>query len=151
MQNAHDILDQDKPLTLQQRLDALRQQARAAHQKGMSLVEVLIVLTIMASIAGVVGVFALNALEDANIKEAGIEVKNLSSMVEQYMLKGSPPKLPDTLEDLTQGRNPVTKKVPQDPWGSDYIYRKTGGRQFEIFSAGPDGQEGTEDDITADQ
>ena len=84
-------------------------------------------------------------------REAEIEVKNLSSMVEQYMLKGSPPKLPDTLEDLTQGRNPVTKKVPQDPWGSDYIYRKTGGRQFEIFSAGPDGQEGTEDDITADQ
>lgn len=37
-----------------------------------------------------------------------------------------------------------------DPWGKPYVYRKTGPRSFEIFSAGPDGQEGTADDVRAD-
>ncbi len=137
----------DERLTLKQKLQALQQQAQNAGNKGMSLVEVLIVLTIMASIAGVVGVFALGALEESQIKEGNIEVDNLSGMVEQYMLTSSPPKLPETLEQLTEGRNPITKKVPQDPWGNEYIYRKTGNRDFELFSAGPDGQEGTEDDV----
>lgn len=34
-----------------------------------------------------------------------------------------------------------------DPWGKPYVYRKTGPRTFEIFSAGPDGQENTADDV----
>ena len=116
----------------------------------MSLVEVLIVLTIMASIAGVVGFFAVGALEESQIREAKIEVGNLDQMIQQYMIMGSPPKLPEQLEDLTKGRNPVTKKVPDDPWGKPYVYRKSGSREYELFSAGPDGQEGTEDDIRMD-
>jgi general secretion pathway protein G len=149
----HTITPEETPqkLTLAERLEAARRQLAAGHNKGMSLVEVLIVLTIMASIAGVVGVFALGALEESQIKEANIEVGNLSSMVEQYMLKGSPPKLPETLDQLAEGRNPITKKVPQDPWGNDYVYRKTGSRDFELFSVGPDGQEGTEDDVRPDE
>lgn len=145
----HVIPTEETPakLTLNQRLEAARRQLAAGHNKGMSLVEVLIVLTIMASIAGVVGVFALGALEESQIKEAKIETGNLSSMVEQYMLKGTPPKLPDTLEQLQEGRNPITKKVPQDPWGNDYIYRRLGKRQFEVFSKGPDGEAHTYDDI----
>lgn len=130
------------------RREELMRALRATHNKGMSLVEVLIVLTIMASIAGVVGVFALGALEESQLKKASVEVGNLSQMVEQYMITSSPPRLPESLEDLTQGRNPITKKLPLDPWGNPYIYRKSGGRDYEVLCAGPDGQEGTEDDIT---
>ena len=133
-----------------ERFKAFKRELERQHNRGMSLVEVLIVLTIMASIAGVVGVFALGALDDAQIKEANVEVGTISRLIEQYMLKGSPPRLPESLEDLTQGRNPVTKSIPKDPWGNDYVYRKTGGRQFELFSVGEDGQEGTEDDIMAE-
>ena len=113
----------------------------------------MLALALMIAISSVGAFFHFVVFDhgcDTSFKDAGIECKNLSSMVEQYMLKGSHSKLPDTLEDLTQGRNPITKKIPQDPWGTDYIYRKTGDRQFEIFSAGPDGEAGTEDDITAE-
>jgi general secretion pathway protein G len=135
--------------TLMQRLSEARQALQKSARRGMSLVEVLIVLTIMASIAGVVGVYAVGALVEANIKEAKIEAGNLDRMVEQYVLMQSPPKAPETLAQLTEGKPPVAKKLPQDPWGGEYIYRKTGNREWEIVSAGPDGLEGTEDDIRA--
>ena len=132
---------------LAQTLAAAREAFGKNARRGMSLVEVLIVLTIMASIAGVVGVYAVGALEESNVKEATIEVGNLDKMVEQYTLTQSPSKAPETLAQLTQDPPPIAKKIPQDPWGNDYIYRKTGNLEWEILSAGPDGSEGTEDDI----
>lgn len=122
-------------------------QLALANSKGMTLVEVLIVLTIMASIMGVVGVFVTGALDRSNVKEAQIEIRSLESMVNQYMLSASPRRLPDTLDDLTKGPAPVTKSVKPDPWGTEYVYKKINNREFEIISAGPDGSEGTDDDV----
>jgi hypothetical protein len=36
-----------------------------------------------------------------------------------------------------------------DPWGERYWYRRLGQRDFEIRSAGPDGEFETEDDIVS--
>jgi general secretion pathway protein G len=45
---------------------------------------------------------------------------------------------------------PTMDKLPVDPWGHGYIYRSPGknGEPFDLLSAGPDGKEGTADDIT---
>lgn len=118
-----------------------------ANTRGMTIVELMIVLTIIASIMGVVGFFAFGAINNAGIKEAQIEIKQLSNMVETYYLASSPRSLPSNLDDLAEGSNKLTEKVPKDPWGNDYIYTKTGNREFEIHSAGPDGIEGNEDDV----
>ncbi len=48
--------------------------------------------------------------------------------------------LPSSLEE-------VFGRVPQDPWGHPIIYRKEGAG-FQLISTGPDGLEGTEDDIS---
>ena len=41
------------------------------------------------------------------------------------------------------------KRVPMDPWGNPIIYRRNGEEgPIEIISCGPDGEEGTKDDIT---
>ena len=84
-------------------------------------------------------------------RETRIEAGNLDKMVQQYMLMQSPPKAPETLAQLTMGDMPVTKKVPQDPWGNDYNYRRMSDREWEIFSCGPDGEPDTEDDILAER
>ena len=118
-----------------------------ANARGMTLVEVLIVLTIMASIMGVVGVFVVGAIDRANVKEAQIEIKNLEGLCNSYMLSSTPRALPESLEDLTKGPAPLTKKVPKDPWGNDYLYNKVSNMEFTISSAGADGKEGTEDDV----
>lgn len=126
--------------------------ARAlANAQGMTIVELMIVLTIIASIMGVVGFFVFGALDRANIQEARIEANQLSNMVDAYYLSSSPRSLPGSLEDLAKGPSPLTEKVPKDPWGNDYIYKKASNREFEIYSAGPDGSEGTEDDVHAEE
>lgn len=118
-----------------------------ASSNGMTIVELMIVLTIIASIMGVVGFFVFGALDTASNKEAKIEIAQLSNMVDAYYLAASPRKLPDSLEDLTKGPAPLTEEVPKDPWGNDYIFKKSSNREYEIYSAGADGQEGTEDDV----
>ena len=118
-----------------------------AEQRGMTIVELMIVLTIIASIMGVVGVYVFGALDKANIQEAKIQINKLSGQVEQYYLSSSPRQFPNNLEDLAAGPTPIVKKVDKDPWGNDFIYKKISNREFEIYSMGPDGSEGTEDDV----
>jgi len=130
--------------SIKQRIDAKHALANA---KGMTIVELMIVLTIIASIMGVVGFYVFGALDKANIKNAEIEIKQLNNLVEAYYLSASPRGFPNQLEDLTEGPSPLTKEIPKDPWGADYVYRKVSNREFTIISPGPDGIEGNEDDI----
>jgi general secretion pathway protein G len=125
--------------------------ARAADllqsQRGMTLVEIMIVVTIMASIMGVVGFFVFGALKEANMKQASIQISNYEQLVETYYLTTDPHVLPDSLEDLATKKR-LAEEIKPDPWGQPYVYRKTGSREFEILSVGPDGTQGTEDDIS---
>lgn len=118
-----------------------------AQARGMTIVELMIVLTIIASIMGVVGFFVFGALDKANIQEARIEIGQLGNMVDAYYLSSSPRGLPGSLQQLAEGPSPLTEKVPADPWGSEYIYKVEGGRKYTIYSVGADGAEGTDDDI----
>ncbi|MFU8804938.1 MAG: type II secretion system protein GspG [Bradymonadaceae bacterium] len=122
--------------------------ARAMKPIGMTLVEIMIVITIMASIMGVVGFFVFGALDQANAKTAGLEIGQLEGLVNTYYLMSTPRRLPDRLEELTTGPSPLTKEVPLDPWGNEYVYIKHSNRDFTIFSPGADGIPNTEDDIT---
>ncbi len=122
--------------------------AKLKRPHGMTLVEIMIVVTIMASVAGVVGFFVFGALDRANIRTAQMEVGQLEQMVETYYMTEN--ELPDNLNQLTEGNQPITEDVPEDPWGNDYIYDRHGAQDFEIYSAGPDGVTGTDEDVHAD-
>ena len=75
-----------------------------ANAKGMTIVELMIVLTIIAAVMGMVGFSVIGALGQANVKEAQIEIQKLSQMVESYYLASNPRQFPNTLEDLTKGQ-----------------------------------------------
>lgn len=79
----------------------------------------------------------------------------VKSAIGQYKVdNGSYPK---SLQDLVQKpRNatnwhgPYLDKIPVDPWGNTYFYDCPGKHNpdgYDLFSAGPDGRIGTEDDI----
>lgn len=121
--------------------------ARLKKAAGMTLVEIMIVITIMASVAGVVGFFVFGAIDKANVGNAETQISNLENMVMMYYTTTTPNQLPTSLDDLTAGSMPIADEVPVDPWGHDYIYSRDGSRNFTICSRGPDGVEGTEDDI----
>lgn len=128
-------------------------------QKGLSLVEILIALTLLA-IAGtfVVG-SVLDSLREGEVKSAQIQIKNLSGILTDYKRKcGSYPTEDQGLDALIQApttgrecrRYPPNGfiqggKIPEDPWGYEFVY-KADGRSFEIISYGPDGMEGGEGD-----
>lgn len=113
---------------------------------GMTLVEIMIVVTIMASIAGVVGVFVFGALDRSNIREAEIQMNNLQQSIETYATDNNG-QLPDSLGELTQGSYPYMEEIPEDPWGNDYSYEVQGRHDYELCSAGPDGTPNTEEDV----
>lgn len=130
----------------------LRQASRAlvTSQRGMTLVEIMIVLTIMASIMGMVGVFVVGALDNAKIKEAQTQVEQYASFVEQYyVFQGSWPDSLDQLQRPPGGMQPLIERLDDDPWGNPYNYRKGGDRGYELCSSGKDGSSGGGDDICA--
>lgn len=126
--------------------------ARAARigERGMTLVEIMIVLTIMASIMGIVGFFAQGAIQNSKIKRASVEVGNLGNAVTQYFVLTND--YPDSLDQLANpsgGIAPIIREIPKDPWNNDYQYSKNND-SFELYSMGPDGVRGGGDDICAE-
>ena len=127
------------------RRDAVR--ATVMNQRGLTLVEIMIVLTIMASIMGIAGVAVFGAMDRAKIREAQTQVGIYSSGVEEYVVFMN--ELPDNLDQLVNppgGAPKFVEEIKDDPWGNEYRYSSSG-RTFQICSNGQDGSSGGDDDI----
>ena len=107
--------------------------------RGMTLVEIMIVLTIMASIMTVVGFFAVGALDRAKVRRAETQIGQIAQWLDAYYIDHD--EYPESLEDLTQppsGLAEYTQEVPLDPWKNDYQYSRISDDEYEIFSMGSD-------------
>ena len=121
-------------------------------EAGFTLVEILVVITIIGLIMALVGPRVLNYLSESKAKAAKIQIESFASALDLYYLDlGRYPTTNEGLGALTQGNNapgwngPYLRGgvVPNDPWGHGYIYRSPGQRApYEIVSLGSDGQEG---------
>lgn len=121
--------------------------------KGMSLLEIMVVITLIGLVTAAVGVAVMNQLEKGQMDTARNQAFEIGKSIELYKLQqGSYPSTSQGLTALTsppKGK-PLMDKVPKDPWGSDYIYLQPGQKnpsKFDVRSLGPDKQEGTEDDV----
>src|SRR5690554_7467457 len=86
---------------MKRREEMERAAASIKSARGMTLVEIMIVITIMASIMGVVGVFVFGAIDRANEREATIEIQQLNQLVNTFYLTTSPNRLPNEHNELT--------------------------------------------------
>jgi general secretion pathway protein G len=126
---------------------ASRRLARRASTRGMTLIEILVVLAIIGLIMGGVAVMASNALDNARIDTAGKDIKTFVGGVEMYSIQKKG-KCPKSLDDLKAAG--VIKAINKDPWGNDYVLKCPGEHgDVDISSAGPDGEFGNEDDINS--
>lgn len=122
-------------------------------QRGFTLVEILVVITIIGLIMGLVGPRVLNYLTESKAKAAKIQIESLSTALDLYFLdNGRYPSTSEGLRALVQRsgtaaawNGPYLKggQVPLDPWGNAYAYRSPGQHgTYDIVSFGADGQEG---------
>jgi general secretion pathway protein G len=122
-------------------------------EAGFTLVEILVVITIIGLIMAIVGPRVLNYLGESKVKAAKIQIESFNSALDLYYLDvGSYPNSNDGLAALVQRpgnaeswNGPYLKGgvVPNDPWGHQYVYRSPAEHApYEIVSYGSDGQEG---------
>ncbi|MET0402990.1 MAG: type II secretion system major pseudopilin GspG [Cystobacter sp.] len=117
-----------------------RQQHR--RRRGMTLIEIMVVITILGLIMAAVGVSVIPKLEEAKQDTARLDIKNIQSALKLYYTKKG--KYPDTgtgLRALVDTQN--LDKVPLDPWGHEYVYMNEGGKPV-IITYGADGTQGGE-------
>ncbi|WP_024278364.1 type II secretion system major pseudopilin GspG [Xanthobacter sp. 126] len=126
---------------------------RRKSEGGYTLVELLVVITIIGLIVALVGPRVLGYLGDSKVKTAKIQIQGFSSALDLFYLDaGRYPSSSEGLNALVQRPGNVSTwngpylkggTVPADPWGKAYIYRAPGQHgPFDIVSLGSDGQEG---------
>lgn len=112
-------------------------------QRGMTLIEIMVVLVILGMIAGAIGYNVIGNKKDADIRMAGLDVKSIANAVDMYQIKNS--SLPESLQALVPNE---IRSIRKDPWQNEYVYVKSG-TGYEIYSYGPDKVQGGGDDITS--
>lgn len=128
-------------------------------QRGFTLLELLVVLAILGLLVGLVAPAALRQLGSAKEKVAHLEIQRLATSLDMYKLDvGTYPSTEQGLGALvsrpsgvTHWNGPYVKqdKVPEDPWGRQYVYRNPSqrpGHEYDLLSLGPNGQTGAQGD-----
>jgi len=138
----------------------MRYVGRKSHS-GFTLIELLLVLVILAVLATVVVPKFTKRSEQAKITAAKVDVSNIGLALDAFEIDSS--RYPTTTEglmallekpssDIPDWKGPYLKRaVSKDPWGNEYVYTYPGQYNkygYDLYSYGPDGQKGTQDDIT---
>ncbi|TVK97426.1 type II secretion system protein GspG [Shewanella algae] len=129
-------------------------------QKGFTLLEVMVVIVILGILASMVVPNLMGNKDKADQQKAVSDIVALENQLDMYKLDNSVyPTTEQGLEALVEKpdispepRNyrdgGYVKRLPMDPWGNPYLLMSPGEHgKIDVFSSGPDGQPGTEDDI----
>ncbi len=140
---------------------------RKRHNRGFTLVEIMIVLAILVLLLAMVGPRLLKTQEKADQKITLTQIKTVQQALDMYKVDNrSYPSTEEGLQALLAKPADETRSVawdgpylsedtlPVDPWGNGYRYEypPTRGKSRDvpnIWSAGPDGKDNTEDDIVS--
>ncbi len=127
---------------------------------GFTLIEILLVIIIVIALMAVLLPNVRTAMNDSKRGTAEMYINKLSGNLALYeATNGRPPTSQQGLAALVV--RPTTEPIPRkwsqredkielDPWGREYFYDSPGKHNvnsFDVYSAGPDGKPGTEDDI----
>lgn len=115
--------------------------------RGMTLVEIMVVVAIIGMLMGTVGVFAVGQLNKAKVSDTKMVIKNIEQALVHFQTDNTD-SCPKALSDLYTQK--YLTKDPVDAWGQPLIFKCPGEHNpdgADIISKGKDKQEGTGDDI----
>ena len=128
--------------------------------RGFTLIELMVVVVILGILAGLVIPRIMGRPEQAKRLKARMQIEQIEQALKLYYLdNGDYPSTEQGLSALVEQATvePVPKrwreggylekgKVPDDPWGSPYVYVSPGvnSRDFDLESYGADGEDGGE-------
>lgn len=116
-----------------------RAAGRAAAQGGFTLIELMVVIAIIATLAAIVGLNLVQNIDEGNVSAAKAQIRNFKNGLIAYKLKFK--KFPQSLEELASSGVLESSKLPTDPWGNQYVYTPDGSK-YTIVSYGADGRAG---------
>jgi general secretion pathway protein G len=121
--------------------------ARALATRGMTLIEIMVVVAIIGMLMGTVGVFAFGRLKKAKITDTKMVIKNVEQALVHFQTDNTDA-CPKSVSDLFTQK--YLTKEPLDAWGQALQFKCPGEHNTDgadIVSKGEDKQEGTQDDI----
>lgn len=144
-----------------------RRGTRRPSRGGFTLIEVLLVLVILVVLGSLATVYIRGAREKALKDAASAQIDLFKKGLDMYDLdmNGYPTtsqglqalvEPPSDLRNPDKWTNPYldvslkdgARMIPPDPWDNPYQYQLVDASTYRIWSFGPDGIDGTEDDIT---
>jgi general secretion pathway protein G len=118
---------------------------RRALSRGVTLIEILIVLAIVGLIAGGVAVVAVPKYQESQKNQAKIDARTIHPVAEKWRVD-HPGQTCPTVEQLRAEKELSAASKITDPWDSPYKI-VCGDEEVSVVSLGPDKKEGTPDDI----
>ena len=138
-----------------------RTQHNRRQTRAFSILELLLVLVILAILAGIVGMRFTGQSAKAKVTAAENQLDQIEGALTRYDIDiGGLPTTQQGLDALNEAPNGVDEdvwdgpylkeKLGNDPWGKpwQYAFPGTHNNDYDLYSYGPDGQEGGDDDIT---
>lgn len=133
---------------------------------GFTLIEVMIVIAIVLALTGLIGVAVFSRRDEAKKDTAKIELNNIKSAM--MLFRNDFDRWPtdqegvkvlwdktvlDSEAETTKWKEYLNEPMPKDRWGNEWGYRQKSEHgdesKYDLWSFGPDKQEGTDDDINS--
>ena len=130
-----------------------------ASERGFTLIELIVVLVILALLAAVVVPNVTKHMAESRTKIARIQITELESALQMFAFDvGRYPSNAEGLQALVSNpgnleswKGPYVKNgtLPLDPWEKPYIYQNPGthGNEFDLYTLGPSGTEGSGNEV----
>lgn len=116
--------------------------ARRAHStRGMTLIEIMVVVAILGMMATVITVAYVRYLDQSKVDATNIQMSNITQALDAYKVQfGTYPTTEQGIQELvTKG---VMKSLPKDAWKKEFEYIRSGSNSYTIKSFGADGMSG---------
>ena len=132
----------------------MRKVARQGAQRGLTLIEIMVVVAIIGMLAAMIVPNVIGQGEQAKVDLAKSNMASIASALDMFRLHNS--RYPTTEEGLralverpssarSWPEGGYLPRTPEDPWGSQYVYISPGSSgAYDLISLGADGVEGGE-------